>query len=457
MSLLLPPNPSLRHLKTQVDDLIKAFERRESGTMEVVREYLPRAASGTTLPRADAMLVLARQYGFESWPKIKQYVEADAERDDAQQICDACKRNDLDAIRRMLGDEPSLVESMVGWGMTPLYCAARWGKPETVKLLLERGADPNARAGQAMFDCRNIESLRAMLEGGADATIVRDSHRAHRESLVHEAAYRGDVEMLQLVLAHGGAQHLDSPLVQGNEARLGGLTPLQLSARSGKREFAEALVARGARYDLRSAAALGDLDRLRAADASDLDDLLLHWAVAGNQRTAVEFLIDAGRAVDATDEWGESPLLVATTHDANAIDHREMVPILLHHGAQVDAISAAAMGDLDLLRTIHERDLTGRDTVGAHTSFGWTPLHWAARNGHASAVVLLLGWGADVHATDAIGWTPLFPAAYWGQRTEVARLLLAAGADVKHRDKFGRVIADYDVGGDVFAALAPPR
>jgi len=158
MSLLLPPNPSLRHLKSQVDDLIQSFQRREPDAIAAVHEHLPRVASDPALNRAHALFVLARQYGFESWPKLKAFVEGDAERKEAELLCDAAKRNDLDAIRRLLDDDPSVVSSMIGWGMTPLYCAARWGNPEAVALLLERGADPNARQGDAMFDCRNLES-----------------------------------------------------------------------------------------------------------------------------------------------------------------------------------------------------------------------------------------------------------------------------------------------------------
>jgi serine/threonine-protein phosphatase 6 regulatory ankyrin repeat subunit B len=345
-------------------------------------------------------------------------------------------------MRRLLDDDPSIVNGMVGWGMTPLYCAARWGKPQAVALLLERGADPNARRGDALFDCRNGESLRLMLERGGDATILRDSHRAHRESLVHEAALRGDVAMLQLVLAHGAAQHLDSPLTQGNEARLGGLTPLQIAARAGKREIADALLARGARFDLYSAAALGDLERIRSANTIDMGTLLL-WAVEANQRAVVEFLLDAGCPIDAENAYGETALLLATVHDADQLDRRALVPLLLSRRARVDALSAAAMGDLQRIQT----------APSITSSHGWTPLHWAARNGHIDVVRWLIEHGANVNAADAIGWTSLFPAAYCGRRAEIVRILVIAGANVSHRDKFGRLITDYDVGPEVFAAL----
>jgi cytohesin len=452
MSLLLPPNPNLRHLKGQVDDLIASFAERNVDALRVVREHLPRVAGDATLTRAHAMFVLARQYGFESWPQLKAFVEGDAEREEAEALCDAAKRNDLGGLRRLLDDDPSVINSMVDWGMTPLYCAARWGQPQTVALLLERGADPNVRNGEAMFDCRNVESLRLMLEHGGDATMLHDDHRAHRASLLHQAAFRGDVKMLEVVLAHGGAQHLDSRLAQGNEGRHAGLTPLQAAARAGQRAFAHAIIARGARYDSFSAAALGDVEPLRAAGKLDALDAygatLLHWAVEANQAAVVAMLLAAGADIDAADAFGETPLLLATTHDADRIDRRALAPLLVSRGARVDALAAAAMGDVEQVRSLPS-------VTSVH---GWTPLHWAARNGHLDVVEFLIGSaGADVNAADAIGWTPLFPAAYWGRRTEVVRILLAAGADANRRDKFGRVIQDYDVGPEVFAVLSRQR
>jgi ankyrin repeat protein len=100
------------------------------------------------------------------------------------------------------------------------------------------------------------------------------------------------------------------------------------------------------------------------------------------------------------------------------------------------------MGKTELLETY-------RDTLNLRNRYGWTPLHWAARNGHLQTVTALLDWGADVNAADANGWTPLFPAAYWGQRADVVQRLLDTGANALHRDRFGNDINAYDVGKDI--------
>ena len=204
-----------------------------------------------------------------SWPKLKQYVEADAERQEVEKLFELIRAGDLDGVRHTLDDDPTLIDGMTGWGMTPLYCAVRSGKPEAVALLLDRGADPNVRQGAALFDCNNLDSLHLMLERGGVATVQRDDHRAHGLSLIHAASFRGDPAMLRLVLAHGGGEHLDARLTQGNEGRYAGYTPLQVAAKLGKREFAEELVRLGARRDLFSAACLGDLPWMRTALAGD--------------------------------------------------------------------------------------------------------------------------------------------------------------------------------------------
>jgi len=67
---------------------------------------------------------------------------------------------------------------------------------------------------------------------------------------------------------------------------------------------------------------------------------------------------------------------------------------------------------------------------------GWTPLQWAARRGHVSAMEALLAAGAHVDSVDSSGWTPLMHAANNGRAAALA-VLLAAGVDVHRFDCFG--------------------
>jgi len=79
MPSLLPPNPSLRHLKLQVDDLLRGFAAGEAEAQALVAEHdapdTPRSAADSVasgrLTRVRAQLVVARRYGFASWPKLK--------------------------------------------------------------------------------------------------------------------------------------------------------------------------------------------------------------------------------------------------------------------------------------------------------------------------------------------------------------------------------------------------
>lgn len=65
-----------------------------------------------------------------------------------------------------------------------------------------------------------------------------------------------------------------------------------------------------------------------------------------------------------------------------------------------------------------------------------TPLHWATRQGHISAVVLLMSNGADPCFYDIEGRTCLHIAAHFGF-TAIAAYLIAKGVDVNLRDKNG--------------------
>jgi len=73
---------------------------------------------------------------------------------------------------------------------------------------------------------------------------------------------------------------------------------------------------------------------------------------------------------------------------------------------------------------------------------GFTPLHYAAWNGHKEVAELLIAKGADVNAKVAIwGRTPLHFAA-WNGHKEVAELLIENGAEVNAKDNYGRTPLD---------------
>jgi hypothetical protein len=82
----LPSNPSLEHLKYQARDLLNAVTRGNPEAVARTREFHPRFARmsddeirTSELSLADAQLVIAREYGFESWPRLKYHVEVSAQ------------------------------------------------------------------------------------------------------------------------------------------------------------------------------------------------------------------------------------------------------------------------------------------------------------------------------------------------------------------------------------------
>ncbi|HEU5097833.1 MAG TPA: HEAT repeat domain-containing protein [Roseiflexaceae bacterium] len=74
MPRALPPNPDLDQLRYQAKDLLKASRSRDMQALLRIEQVLPDRSGAARL--ADAQLVIAREYGFASWPKLKHHVEA---------------------------------------------------------------------------------------------------------------------------------------------------------------------------------------------------------------------------------------------------------------------------------------------------------------------------------------------------------------------------------------------
>src|SRR5262249_1773888 len=146
-------------------------------------------------------------------------------------------KGDVEALGGLLANDPDLVHverpnaRYHGW--TGLHSAAQGGHVDSVRLLLERGANPNAREeGDNTYPLhwaaasRSLEAVRILLDAGGDVNGIGD---------VHELDVIGWATFFH---APGGAPG-DNP------------------------EVASYLLSRGARHHIFSAMSLGDLDLIR--------------------------------------------------------------------------------------------------------------------------------------------------------------------------------------------------
>ena len=67
----VPRNANLKQLKNQAKDLLRAFRNGEPDAVRELAEGHPRSVSPDAAKLTDAQLVLARRYGFDSWPKLR--------------------------------------------------------------------------------------------------------------------------------------------------------------------------------------------------------------------------------------------------------------------------------------------------------------------------------------------------------------------------------------------------
>jgi ankyrin repeat protein len=154
----------------------------------------------------------------------------------------------------------------------------------------------------------------------------------------------------------------------------------------------------------------------------------LHHAAAVNRPVMVRLLIDLGADVDATDDTGATPLTTAAVSRADS----DVLATIERAGATLDLLSAVSLGRYDVAEQMLRDDPArigpdGRDTIA---------LHLLVAKRDAGGVRWLIEHGAAVSARRVL-WdcnsTALHVATEHGA-TELARMLLDAGADPNVRD-----------------------
>ena len=259
---------------------------------------------------ADAQLRVAREHGFPSWRALKEEVDR-RNADPADRFLWACHTGDIAAARAVLDAHPNVVNARHSSGSTGLHAALSW--PELVKLLIDRGADVNARdtgdnalplhfaAGGA-----SIDVVRMLLDAGSDVQGEGDDHKM-------------DVIGWACCM---------------NEAR---------------RDVIALLLERGARHNIFSAIACNDLDAIRRVVRGNPAELQRRLSRNEQEQTPVHYVVKAadglvGGRFRTGEHYQTLALLIELGADVNAKDAKGRTPIEI----------AMLQGDREAMRLLRD-------------------------------------------------------------------------------------------------------
>jgi ankyrin repeat protein len=467
VSASLPAAPSLEQLRKQAKDLLRAHRAGDPGVVARVAAHQRHADEPLKL--TGAQLVVAREHGFPSWPRLRAYVErVAAHGSDLQHAY----HEDLDyyegrafGLRASAEDgTPGAVAAFERCGAPVTAAGARavvarahgfasWralrqhvstlreaGEPfarayRTIEahdvdglreeldrfpgLVAARGTNGNDLLGMAAATC-DERLVALLLQRGADPTRAN----AHGWTPLHQAGYSG-LPLLARMLLDAGAR-IDV------SARGDGGTPMVIALFWGHRETAELFAEHGIHpRNLRAAAGLGRLDLI--------DELL---APDGSLAPEAGAHRDFYRPHSGFPAWqpGDDPqeVIDEALSWAARNDSIEALDVLVARGANLEAdvyrgtalTWAAAQGRTAAVRRLLflGADPNGRSTFGGPShGASVTPLHLAAQDGHLEAVEALLDAGADPTLRDALYDSPAVGWAEHGGHAAAAELLRARG------------------------------
>jgi ankyrin repeat protein len=290
----------------------------------------------------------------------------------------------------------------------PVAAAAMRQDPAAVRALVKDGKDVNAAQGDGMTALHW-----AAMNGDADLTStllyaganVKATTRLGGYTALHLAAQAGEAAVIARLIA-GGAN--------AGTVTATGATPLMLAAASGRAD-AVTLLLEQAGGDANAAESANGETALMFAAALDRADAIRELLAHGADAARTSKLVDL-TAVSAPEEKLQNTIRDAQNAKSASVSGAP-------RPAAAPAPSAAAgRGVAGVTRSFAFNELIG-------TQGGLTALHFAARQGSARSVAVLVEHGANVNAASpGDGVTPLLIAAVNGQY-DIAKYLLAHGAD----------------------------
>jgi hypothetical protein len=436
----LPPRPSLEQYKKQAKELVKS-----------------KRGSGDKFTLADAQFVIAREHGFESWPKFAKHIETLTRQSSPRLLWESAQKaliaGDVSTLDRLLRENEQLFHeqrppSYGSGGLAPDYSGG------DARSVMVRNHHFESWAGFAEY----IEALR------------HNSSRVAQFEAAVDAVVSGDVATLERLLRE------KPELIRARSTRAHHSTLLHYVGSNGVEYFrqktpknivkvAEILLEAGAEVDAAADMYGGGSTTLGLAATS------IHPFAAGVLEPLIALLLEHGAAVDGPGGRSSVNACLANGRQRGA-------ELMAGYGARLDLQGAAGVGRLDLVKSFFKPDgslKTSAARAQMHNAFAWacqygrtsvvdfllqrgmqidaklphngqTGMHWAASNAHVDTVKLLLERQAPVDAKDETwGGTPLGWALHgWGEAWrhqpsgdtreryyEVVALLVDAGAVVK--------------------------
>ena len=309
-----------------------------------------------TLDVTDAQVVVAHEYGFETWADLAEFTNAvrcDGPVERFEAAVEAVVSGDILALRSMLREHPELAR-------------ARSTRRHHATLLHYVGAN-GVEDGRQKTPANAVEIAKILLDAGAEVDALADMYDAKSTTMsmlvssCHPAKAGLQAALAETLLDCGAA--LDGP---GSNWQSALMTALIF----GYLKTAEALARRGAPLEnLPAVAGLGRLtDTARLLPAADgpIRHIALALAAQHGHTEVVRLLLDAGEDPNRYNPDGyhahATPL-----HHAVGFDHIETVQLLVERGARLDI----------------------RDKV-----YNGTPLGWAIYGGRKAIAEYLEARGA---------------------------------------------------------------